>query len=100
MAMDLVGGDLPRQFQPSGLKGHQRVAALLVALGPEKAGEILKHMSDAEIQSVSAEMTNLRKIPAETTSAVLDEMVLSVASDDQVALGGADFTRQALESSL
>src|SRR4051812_25293083 len=100
MSTDLVGGDLPRQFTPSGLKGRQRVAALLVAMGPEKAGEILKHLSDAEIQALSAEMTSLRKLPAETTSAVLDEMVLSVASDDQIALGGADFTRQALESSL
>src|SRR3954470_24948485 len=84
----------------SGLRGRQRVAAVLISLGPEKAGEILKHLSDAEVQALSAEMAALRKIPAETASAVLDEFVDSVTSDDQAALGGMDFARAALEASM
>jgi flagellar motor switch protein FliG len=84
----------------SGLRGRQRVAAVLISLGPEKAGEILKHLSDAEVQSLSAEMATLRKIPADTASAVLDEFVDIVTSDDQAALGGMDFARAALEASM
>jgi flagellar motor switch protein FliG len=84
----------------SGLRGRQRVAAVLISLGPEKAGEILKHLSDAEVQALSAEMAALRKIPAETASAVLDEFVDIVSSDDQAALGGVDFARAALEGAM
>jgi flagellar motor switch protein FliG len=84
----------------SGLRGRQRVAAVLISLGPEKAGEILKHLSDAEVQALSAEMAALRKIPAETASAVLDEFVDIVSSDSQAALGGVDFARAALEGAM
>src|SRR4051795_12741705 len=99
MAGELVPHD-SRPPAASGLRGRQRVAAVLVALGPEKAGEVLKHLSDAEVQALSAEMANMRKIPAEQTAAVLDELVMTVSSDEQAALGGVDFTRAALEASM
>src|SRR2546423_1230484 len=94
----LVPGVAPSP--PSGLKGRQRVAALLIAIGPEKAGEVLKHLSDGEVQALSAEMANMRKIPADMTAAVLDELVMTVSADEQAALGGVDFTRAALEASM
>ncbi|HEY3020437.1 MAG TPA: flagellar motor switch protein FliG [Solirubrobacteraceae bacterium] len=98
MSAELVPAERPPTS--SGLKGRQRVAAALVALGPEKAGELLKHLSDAEIQAVSAEMAHLRRVPAEVTAAVLDELVYTVQSDEQAAVGGRDFARAALEASL
>src|SRR4051812_33397985 len=94
---------VPHESRPpvaSGLRGRQRVAAVLVALGPEKAGEILKHMSDGEVQSLSAEMANLRRIPPDTASAVLDELVYTVQADEIAAMVGTDFARAALEASL
>jgi flagellar motor switch protein FliG len=104
MSQELVvsggGSPVPQPPLVSGLRGRQRVAALLVSLGPEQAGHILKHLSDAEVQALSAEMANLRKIPGETATAVLDEMVMAVTSDDQAALGGVDFARAALEASM
>src|SRR4051795_5853589 len=100
MSLSLPSPERPEAPVRSGLRGRQRVAAVLISLGPEKAGEILKHLSDAEVQSLSAEMAALRKIPAETASAVLDEFVDSVTSEDQAALGGVDFARQALEASM
>ena len=84
----------------SGPRGRQRVAAVLISLGPEKAGEILKHLSDAEVQAVSAEMAHLRRIPPDTAAAVLDELVYTVQADEQVAIGGREFARAALEASL
>jgi flagellar motor switch protein FliG len=100
MSISLPQPERPDVPARSGLRGRQRVAAVLISMGPEKAGEILKHLSDAEVQALSAEMAQLRKIPAETASAVLDEFVDIVTSDDQAALGGVDFARQALEASM
>ena len=99
MSSELVPHDA-RPPVACGLRGRQRVAAVLVSLGPEKAGEILKHMSDAEVQALSAEMANLRRIPPDTASAVLDELVYTVQADEIAAMGGTDFARAALEASL
>src|SRR3954451_23242495 len=100
MTLAMPNADRPGVPVRSGLRGRQRVAAVLISLGPEQAGEILKHLTDAEVQALSAEMANLRKIPGETATAVLDELVLAVTSDDQTALGGVDFARAALEASM
>ena len=100
MSLDLVVAERGGPIQPSGLKGRKRVAALLVAIGPEKAGEILKHLSDAEVQTLSAEMASMRKLSADTASAVMDELVITVSADEQAAIGGLDFARAALEASL
>src|SRR3954465_13379180 len=98
--MDLVVAERGGPITPSGLKGRKRVAALLVALGPEKAGEILKHLSDGEVQALSADMAAMRKLSAETAGAVMDELVVTVTADEQAAVGGMDFARAALEASL
>src|SRR3954451_12879797 len=95
-----MGAELMAPAAPSGLRGRKRVAALLVALGPEKAGEILKHLSDGEVQALSAEMAAMRKHSAETAAAVMDELVVTVTADEQAAVGGMDFARAALEASL
>ena len=99
MSMDLVQAR-SHTTSPSGLKGRKRVAALLVSLGPEKAGEILKHLGESEVQLLSAEMASMRKLSAETASAVMDELVVTVTADEQAAVGGLDFARAALEASL
>src|SRR3954451_8965024 len=99
----MAGELVPHAARPPvapGLRGRQRVAAVLVALGAEQAGEVLKHMSDGEVQALSAEMANLRRIPPDTGSAVLDELVYTVQADEISAMGGVDFARAALEASL
>ena len=98
--MSALVGSEQRSLVASGLRGRRRVAALLVALGPDKAGEILKHLSDAEVQVLSAEMAGLRRLPPETAAAVLEELAVTVTAEEQVAVGGLDFARQALEASL
>jgi flagellar motor switch protein FliG len=95
-----MAGQLVAGGAASGLKGRKRVAALLVSLGPDKAGEILKHLSEPEVQMLTAEMASLQRIPAETATAVMDELVLTVSADEQAAAGGSDFARAALEASL
>jgi flagellar motor switch protein FliG len=84
----------------SGLKGRKRVAALLVALGPDKAGEILKHLAESEVQALTSEMASITRLPAEMATAVMEELVVTVSADEQAAAGGVDFARAALEASL
>ena len=44
------------------LNGVQRAAVLLMAIGSDKAAEVLKHMSPKEVQSIGAAMANMQNI--------------------------------------
>src|SRR3954466_9280805 len=103
---DLVvaGADTVAMLAPpaarSGLSGRRRAAALLVALGPDRAASVLKHLTDAEVKELSAEMATLRLLPPEMSRAVFDELADTVTAEEQVLLGGMDYARAALEKSV
>jgi flagellar motor switch protein FliG len=81
----------------AGLSGRRKAAVLLVALGPERASDVLAHMDESEVEQLSMEMAGLRSVAPETTRAVLDELVDTVTSPEQAVIGGTEFTREVLE---
>ena len=84
----------------SGLKGVQKAAALLVAIGEQRASEIFKYMGDAEVEALSLELAKSQKIPTETCRDVITEAVESVLAEDYLAEGGVDYARSVLMRSL
>src|SRR3954468_1930188 len=82
------------------LKGIQKAAALLVAIGEQRASEIFKHMGDAEVEALSLELAKARKIPTDVCRDVINEAVQSVLAEDYLAEGGVDFARSVLVRSL
>jgi flagellar motor switch protein FliG len=91
---------LAQPAKRSGLSGRRRAAALLVALGPDRAAGVLKHLTDAEVKELSMEMATLRMLPPEMSRAVFDELADTVTAEEQVLLGGMDYARAVLEKSL
>lgn len=79
------------------LAGMRKAAVLLVALGPELAAGVLHHMDDEEVEALSAEMVEIRQVPAETTREIIAELAEYVTSPDQAAMGGVDYTYDVLE---
>src|SRR3954452_18255195 len=77
----------------SRLSGRRRAAAPLAALGPARAASVLKHLTDAEVKELSAEMATLRLLPPEISRAVFDELADTVTAEEQVLLGGIDYAR-------
>ena len=57
----------------TGLSGKEKAAILLVALGTERASNIYKHLREDEIEQLTLEIANLRKIDPETKQQVLEE---------------------------
>ena len=84
----------------SSLKGIQKAAALLVAIGEQRASEIFKFMGDAEVEALSLELAKAQKIPTEVCRDVITEAVESVLAEDYLAEGGVDFARSVLMRSL
>jgi flagellar motor switch protein FliG len=62
------------------VKGRKKAAVLLVALGPERASEVFKHLHFDEIESLSLEMAKLQHIDPSVTVKVLEELAATVAA--------------------
>src|SRR5215207_4075882 len=84
----------------SGLKGVRKAAALLVAIGEQRASQIFKFLGDSEVELLSLELAKAQKIPTETCRDVITEAVESVLAEDYLAEGGVDFARNVLTRSL
>jgi flagellar motor switch protein FliG len=82
------------------LRGIQKAAILLVAVGEERAAQIFNHLGDTEAEALSLEIANSRKVPTEVCREVIGEAVESVLAEDYIAEGGVDYARTILERSL
>lgn len=79
---------------------QQKLAALLVMMGSQPAGELLKLMEPAEVEAVSAEMTKLGLISHEVQQGILREFSEVAVQAGTALRGDVEYTRQTLEQSL
>src|SRR5215217_7009822 len=100
MSTELATRDAAAAASKTGLKGIQKAAALLVAIGEQRAGEIFKYLGDTEVEALSLELAKAQKVPTETCRDVITEAVESVLAEDYLAEGGVDFARSVLMRSL
>jgi flagellar motor switch protein FliG len=82
------------------VKGRKKAAVLLVALGPERAAEVFKHLHFDEIESLSLEMAKLQHIDPTVTAKVMEELAATVAAYESLAAGGVDYARDVLERAI
>jgi flagellar motor switch protein FliG len=82
------------------LKGIEKAAILLVAIGEERASEIFRHLGDSEVEALSLEIAKSRKVPTNVSREVLGEAVDIVLAEDYISEGGVDYARNILERSL
>src|SRR3954451_8311419 len=80
--------------------GVRKAAIILIQLGRDKAGEVLSHLSDAEVEAISAEIARLQVVDAAESGAVLSEVTEMATAQANIAPGGLAFARTMLEQSL
>ncbi len=83
------------------LAGRRKAAVLMAALGSERAAEVIQHLHEEEIESLSLEMAKLGSVEEDTTEAILGELADATRADGvgDVA-GGIEFAREVLERAL
>jgi flagellar motor switch protein FliG len=82
------------------IRGIEKAAILIVAIGEERAGEIFRHLGEAEVEALSLEIAKSPKVPTETCRAILGEAVETVLAEEYIAEGGVGYARSILERSL
>lgn len=82
------------------LSPAHRSAVLLMAMGPQSAAEVLKHMDPRQVQAVGSAMTELSEITQGQLSGVLDGFIETVRGTSSLNVGSEDFLRQVLSQAL
>jgi flagellar motor switch protein FliG len=76
---------------------RRKAALALVALGPERAAEVLKTFPEGEVVELAAEMANIGALNASDARLVLQEVATSLQDDNRVAAGGPAFAQTVLD---
>jgi len=76
--------------------GPQKAAVLLLSLGDELAGEVLKHLDEDEVAIIGKEIARIPSITSESTEVILEEFYQMSLAQDYVVKGGLDYARKML----
>ena len=86
--------------KPHELTGKQKAAVLLLSLGSEISAGIMKNLREDEIEELSLEIANIRRVPPEVKDQVLEEFYQICLAQEYILSGGIDSAREILEKAL
>ena len=90
--------DSKPQPKPSeNLTGPQKAAAVIVALGAEKASQLYKYMEPEDVEQLTIEVAKLGFLDSELTEDVLNDYYKMCISNKAVTEGGLEYARAVLE---
>ena len=80
--------------------GLQKAAILLIALGPEKAATIFKHLKEDEIEELTLEIANTRSVSPQEKEDIMMEFYQICLAQQYIAEGGIGYAKELLEKAL
>jgi flagellar motor switch protein FliG len=83
-----------------GYHGLSKVAVFLLAMGPETAGLILRHMDRETVEDLTREIASLGIIPADDQEEIVEEFYNIILAKQCAAEGGLAYARTVLEKAL
>ena len=91
---------LTAAIHPGYATGPRKAAILCLALGDDVAAEVLKHLSEDEVQLVFKELASMQKVAPEIVDTVVKEFHDLLVAQAYVASAGFDFAKRLLIKSL
>ncbi len=82
------------------ITGLKKAAMLSVALGQEVTSNIFKYLSDSEIEKLTMQISNLRKLTPDEKHSVIEEFYNIATAKQYLLLGGVDYAREVLEKTF
>lgn len=76
----------------------QKVAALLIVMGPSTASEVLKNIRDDELlEQITLDIASLNKVSTDILNNILEEFKAIFQASNYLAAGGMDYAKELLE---
>lgn len=82
------------------LTGKQKTAILLLSLGSDVSAGILKHLREDEIEEITLEIANLKRVPPELRDQVIEEFHQICLAQEYILSGGIEMAREILDKAL
>jgi flagellar motor switch protein FliG len=78
------------------IKGPQKAAMVMIMLGEEASANIIKHLSEDDVQLISREIALLRGVDSAQSEIVLEEFYQVMMAGQYVMKGGLEFAQNLL----
>ncbi|MCL2085255.1 MAG: flagellar motor switch protein FliG, partial [Oscillospiraceae bacterium] len=78
----------------------EKAAVLLIALGKELSAKIFKYLKDDEIEQLTLDITNVRRVDSEMRESVVSEFYDECIAQNYISEGGLDYARDVLEKAM
>jgi flagellar motor switch protein FliG len=85
---------------PSDLNSRRKAAIILAVLGPEAASEVVKHLTEEQVEMLTLEVARLEKVSPEVRSQVVNEFHELAQAQDFIAEGGVENAKKVLEKAF
>lgn len=82
------------------LTNRQKAAVIMMVVGPETAGNVIRHMQDDQIELLTLEVARLDRVSPEQREATIMEFYELAVAQDFIAEGGIDHAKKVLESAF
>jgi flagellar motor switch protein FliG len=93
----MIANAPPTNKSPEDLAtGVEKAAILLIMLGDQASADVVKHLTEDEVQLVAREVARLKKEPPALAEAVLEEFYQLTTARDFLVKGGIDYTKSML----
>lgn len=84
----------------TGMSGKEKAAILLIALGPEKSAKIFSHLQEEEIEELTLEIANMRKVSPDEKETILEEFYQICLAQEFISEGGINYAKEVLEKAM
>ncbi|MCL2030407.1 MAG: flagellar motor switch protein FliG, partial [Oscillospiraceae bacterium] len=82
------------------ISGRERAAILLIALGREYSAKVFKYLRDDEIEQLTLDITNVRRVDTELKEEIIEQFYEECLAQNFITEGGIDYARDILEKAI
>lgn len=91
---------MAEQESPINLDDTEQAAVFLLAVGQERAAEVLKHMGPKAVQAVGSTMAGLSNITSDSVDGVLKKFVATISNQTALGVDSDQYIRNMLNDAL
>ena len=82
------------------LSGARKAAILLMSLGAKDAAGLFRHLRRTEVEAITVEIANLKRVDRDQQTEVLNEFYQMSRAEGEIAEGGMEMAREILEKAF
>ena len=82
------------------LKGRKKAAALLITLGKERSAEVLRHLSDDDIERLTWEISAMGELKSDQRREVVEQFQEAAVARNVISIGGLEYAEDLLRLAL